>query len=101
MVHLQEVGGAAGESGKSVVRAAAAAEARSRFRLMGHILPITGLEEWLMVEAAMVAAGSYARACVEAACGPGAGPVLTGGRAVEEQQEWELAIQRLQNALRV
>jgi hypothetical protein len=100
MVELEEVWGPAGESDPVAGSAAAAAEARSRFRLMAHVLPITGLEEWLMVEAAMVAARRYARTCVEAMSGDREGPLVSDGRD-EEEQEWELAIQRLNNALRV
>jgi hypothetical protein len=100
MVDLEQVRGATGESGQSVVKAAAAAEARSRFQLMAHVLPITGLEEWLMVEAAMVATRSYGRACLDALSADRKGALLTGP-AMEEQQEWELAIERLHNALRV
>lgn len=93
MVHMDEVGTAYGERERVVAREAAAAEARSRFRLIAHLLPITGLEEYLMAEAAMIVARGYARECGAEVAGPGE------RRVVEE--EWDTAIRRLRDALRV
>jgi hypothetical protein len=78
-----------------------AAEARSRFHVIAHLLPITGLEEYLMVEAAMVAARAYARECVEADRSVRGFGAAGAEPAVPEHQEWERSLQRLGDALRV
>jgi hypothetical protein len=102
MVTTGGSGEAVGERGHAVMCGTPAAEARARFHRIAHLLPITGLEEYLMVEAAMMTARAYARECAEAGPSgrePSTSP-LTGG-AMDDQRDWELALRRLAEALRV
>jgi hypothetical protein len=95
-------GGPGEEGGIAVVAGTPSAVARSRFHRIAHVLPITGLEEYLLVEAAMMVTRAYARECVEA--GPSGWkqpPSALASGAMEEQRDWELALRRLGEALRV
>jgi hypothetical protein len=95
MMKAGEPGQAVGERGSAAMIGTPAAKARSRFHGIAHLLPITGLEEYLMVEAAMLAAHAYARECAEA------GLTSLAGGMVEDPKDWELALRRLGEALRV
>jgi hypothetical protein len=80
-------------------------ETRKRFRALAHVLPITGLEEVLMVDAAMAASRYYARELAYANYRLRTGcsyPAEGRGQEEErEQGEWEAALRRLGSALRV